>query len=538
MILSIKIKDDIWVSTRNSNVKLSKNFEESQNSVKTVCKIDYEKDKIFDEFISIISNNFKPSVVYNLYHFADAFKVAEIIINDYKSKAKKYNYTSSAVGQESGLEIETDLIGTNLLNNFCFSISDYPNEIQIGVLNDLKSRKIIDYYWIEGEIKKTIVDKKVGDNYNVQNKVKILPSQVNINQAQIVGDPFIFDVQNPLQIPASNNYIANELGIKLEKNRGAGATIICVEEYAILDLSNWKNKYIGSLWAKSFGGIDNTFDETKNHQLETLVTLFAKIPLGDTNKINQPEGIIPEANLVITSLGSKSESPNFTMKMTEMEKLRDFLLNISLELTKGNFRKSILLFEFSVEIQLRDNPLEHFFYPLTIDPEINRILNSRTLKNNIIAVTGSGNAAVNFDDRNKNIWGSDMSYTDLSINNPGLIVVGDATKNDDVFEIIYNKSDSLDAYIYTEIGITLMNNQIGSFRGTSASAAIAAGIITFLQGKALSSSQGKKSLTTQMIKNVFKGTFMKNYPNKILTQTTLRKLWSKCQAELKTSQHQ
>lgn len=537
MVLSIKIKDDIWIPTTNPNIKLSDNFEQAQNSIANIFKVNQEKDEVFNEFNTTIQDNFNPSETFNLYYLADGLEIAQVIIVD-DAFYNQFSSVSPSRPIETQTENAPNFDKSNLLNNFGYRISNYPTPEQFDILNDLKLQKIIDYYWIEGEINYLHDDEVLKDEYKIKEEVVVSVTETNESLALNLTEDFTIEIGKQKSIPASNNYYMKELGLKSEKNRGLGATIICMEQNATANLFKWKNKFIKDLKASTIPITSKDIDETQQHQLETLVTLFAKIPKGEKNVLNQPEGIIPEANLVVSSIyDSKMPFQDPLLKFSKMDVLRKTLMGISIEIIKGNLQNAILLFEFSINVPRSANDENPVSYPLSIDPEINRMLNSLILGKNVISVTGSGNAGISFDGNAGNIWNnSNLGYTDLSINNPSLIMIGDATKDKNTIKSVFNKSDSLDAYLYTDIGITKMNNKLTSFGGTSAASAIAAGIITFLQGKALIIPGGRKPLTTKMVKNVFKQTFMKNYPDKILTKHTLNDLWNKCQLELRNSQ--
>ena len=329
-------------------------------------------------------------------------------------------------------------------------------------------------------------------------------------------------------------------------NRGLGATIVSFEESATdnIDtiqksstlLTNFSSQ---AAFLPSVGSVSRAGN--LEHQINTLVTIFAKnIEPLNVNEF-QYDGIAPESNIVIISV--KPINNNDYMG-TVRRKLIDF--------QKLHFKNAILLFEFEADIYKGKRKIAIGRYPVAIFKDISRMLSYMVSQDNIIVVMGSGNMGIDFDKLKSPPWSfSTNTYHDLSKKNDSLIMVGAAQiDNNGGFmanigsldnENTNNISANLDVYMFTDFAIRGFNNELLRYGGTSASVAIIAGIIAFLQGKALPSFQDndlpvpnpqlKMPLTTAMIKRVFKNTFLKDaqYPKNVLSPTTLAQLWEECQ---------
>jgi hypothetical protein len=517
MILSIKIKDNIHISReKGREINFGGVYFEAQGLIKDVLKID--QDTKFEIFANAIFDNFKLSKkasnkAYNLYYHADPMKIAKslIKIDDFNT-----NYTrSNPAPMEDGL-----LSMDNYLNYFGFAIAKFPTKAQFAILNGLKASNIIENYWIEGETFQPDID---GTNLQTVNR-SVIPN--NLDGPSLTLNQFEIDL----------NY--NQL-----KKRGAGATIITFEESATNDLS------IISGYNTHLQGIDNNslsvstigfFEEEIGirHQLQTLVTLFSKNNGNQIIDDFELNGICPEANLIITSVFPLGDNDY-------LGKIRQILV----ELLNSELKNAVLLFEFVTNIyDKKDKSIVKTTLPASVYKDINKQLTLLARAKNFIVIEGAGNLGINFDNANKlneTIWNSDhLNYNNLSINNPFVMMIG-ATCLDINGKFVFsntNMSENFDAYMYTEYKTFGKDDLLTSFGGTSGAVAVAAGIVTYLQGRAIQEMTSpnldgqiderfriKKPFTVKNIKKAFENTFKKNLNQGILlTPTTIEALWEEC----------
>ena len=516
MILSVKIKDNIRVSNEKArDIAFGGNYFEAQNLIKDIFNIN--DDINFEIFANKIFDNFKFSKkvsnkTYNLYYLSDPIKIANTQLKLHRTNS---NYTSS-----NPAPLEENLLPlVNYLNFFGFVIAKFPTKSQFSILNKLKESDIIESYWIEG---KTFQPKP---NSTDNLLINSLTAQTTVEGQGLTLNQF----ENDLQF--------NHL-----KNRGLGATIIIFEESATNDLSVisgynscLKNFNNNNLSISTVGLFEE--DVSIKHQLKTLVTLFSKNNENQIIDNFELNGICPEANLIIASVFPLGEEDY-------LGKIRQILV----ELNNSEIRNTILLFEFVTNIYDKENTvIPKTTLPVSVYKDINEQLVTLAKSKNFIVIEGAGNIGINFDKANElkdTVWNSDkMSYNNLSINNPYVMMIGATRMENGVFVFIdTNMSDNFDAYMYTEYQIFGKDDSITSYGGTSGAVAVTAGIVTYLQGKAIQeiTSQNlngliderfriKKPLTVEIIKKAFENTFKKYSGNgTILTPTTIANLWEEC----------
>lgn len=467
MVLTIKLRDDIWVSSDDKAILWNSNYEEARRLLT-------KRFNIFGRFgnniLQNITQSFNPIECYNSYYLVDGIEIAKCI-NSCKNR--------------------TD----NFLNYFGLKIKKYPSIEQFTLLEKLRKETVITDYWVEG---------------NVHNNQPVASNR------------------EKSEIPNANHYI-NEFDLTKKKNRGRGATLITFEADATNDANILKqiNTYLRSFLKQSslisIVGEDNQNSIIKDffHQCHSLGTVFAKSYSRRKIKLI---GIAPKANLIVCSVRPLENND-------EMGMVRKKLI----ELNKSDLKNAVLLFEFETSVPFDNNVEKSVFYPINIYKDIAELLKNLKENKNFIIILGSGNGNINFDVKVDRPWiDRTQTYHDLSINSKSVIMVGATTKDlkGSFVKEPFNQSDNLDAYLYTDFntGVPLNNH-----KGTSAAAAIAGGVITYLQGKAI---QKGKILTLEIVKEVFKNTFMKNYPKVVLSPTTLQQLWEECEKQLKSSQHQ
>lgn len=524
MVLAIKIKDNINVFGLSlSKFNLGFGYIQAQDEIRSIFNINNDVD--FDTFQNSIFNNFefnpaKMIKAYNLYYLANSLEISKKILD---TQAFNFNQitTSSTVTDMNLLPLE------NQLNYFGFNIKKYPNKSQFLVLNDLKTQNIIESYWIEGDTSLPIISKTVS-----------LP-------------PLNPTVANALQNDLTNviNDYEKDLDYKLLNNRGLGATIIDFEEDATSDILIINNS---NIFLKNFSEdfstisfIGNNRNGDFGHQIFTFQVLFAQ---PDTNeKRFQVNGICPKVNTVISSLKP-------LLHDDYMASIRNNLT----EIQNLNMQNAILLFEFETDINPKKRKSPNGRFPVTIYPEINNRLEELVKMKNLIILQGSGNIGIDFDALTNAPWEfkTGAKYNNLKINNPNIIMVGGVKKDfNGVFQKIEssNTSKSMDVLMYSDILLMNLKNIPKRYGGSSAAVAVCAGIVAYLQGRALqgagNSPEGlpsgidntKRVLTVKIIKALFQKTFNKERSaGVLLSPFKLEELWIECQKELnlQPSQHQ
>lgn len=513
MVLAIKIRDNIRANRRTvSPITFGENYFDAINSINSIFNI--FDDLSFSNFANNIFTNFNCLRAYNLYYLADSNIIAETLIT-------QVSYNTNSISADPAITPESLPVVENLLNHFGFEITKYPNKGQFAILENLKNTGIIDYYWIEGDTHLPLIIKPI--NYTLMPE----PS-VEINNAGL-----LMQQENNVTV----NDFERDLKISNSINRGLGATIITFEEDATDDIAFLRestqllSEFLGnSVFAKIIGQVNRTgkFD----HQISTLVSIFGK----NSATITQPKlhfnGIATDANVIISSV--KPIPVNGDYMAVVRKKIT--------EIKSNNIVNGILLLEFEVDIYNGNSKKAIGRYPISIFNDITRMLSYMTSQNNTIVVMGSGNMGVNFDKLKNPPWASvKTKYNDLSKNDSSIIMVGATQNNNTDFvanigtlseENTNNISASLDVYMYTDFAIIGLNNQLMRYGGTSASVALVAGIIAFLQGKTTQNAGGNnKPVSTKIIKQVFKNTFLKKmkFPKNVLTPITLENLWIECQ---------
>ena len=523
MILTIKLKDDIRVNSNSASLfTLGDGYFQAVSSISGV--FNNFNDTGFSAFANEIFNIFTPIRAFNSYHLADSIQIANTLIE--QDKLVK-NYTSSNPSTlNSPLKAPE-----NLLNYFGFEVVNYPSESQFSVLEILKTNNTIDFYWIED---------KTGPFKEIIN----LPNQEYSNTPKFQASIF----QKGVEI--------NELEIDLKlsefNNRGKGATLIIFEQDATNDSAKIKkaSDYLNQFNKKSILAsiVGKPVDDSAiTHQIKTLATIFSKPPLSPTDSTFSINGIAPETQIVIVSVNP------FDSPISYMEIVRQRLWNIE----KLKLKNAILLFEFETDVFKENSEFSIGTYPISIYPDITNFLTYQSNQNNLISLTGSGDSGINFENVINAPWiDNKLKYNDLTKNIPSILTVG-ATKKDLENKFIAttstdgenqntantnNISKNLDVYMYRDFSVVGVNNTKVAFGGTSSSVAVMAGIIAFLQGKALLKNTELKQLsrnvtpiTTNLLKQVFKNTFIKKiaFPNNVLTPTSLKTLWEECQRLVK-----
>ena len=532
MILAIKIRDNILVHNKNraASISFGNDYFNAQTKLNTVFKL---SDTLsFTFFINQMAVLFPQKRGFALYHLADTIAVADSII-----ELDKHNKTILAGNPNPALD--TLFPVSNCLNFFCFEIENYPAPLILDELVKIKREffgklqfqfkdNIIEYFWIFGDI--TTPD-------------LISPSTLFPSPIISVGNSLL-----PADMPIINkNLFDTQLQLNDFRNRGQNITIIDIERDArngiesLLPSSQLPIKRNHGTFAQQQNDNPNVF----NHQLKCLVSIFAKSLPIDKNSNFELNGIAPEANIEFCSI-NPIDKPSYTLSK---------ILQILTEIDKRKINNIVLLFEFVIEIPIPENHNNPSNYPINIFKHITTTFFDRWAKSgrNITVVIGSGNDNLNFDIIENLPKPNAKVYNDLSKNQPNIITVGGANIIDGVFTVDRNSafSKNFDVYMYTNYA-TILDGDLQKFEGTSAAASLTAGIVAFLQSKALEEANLlmpspnkniKSPLTTAMIKQVFKNTFMKNIKPAInpaidgfvdvLTPTTLKTLWEECQKVIK-----
>ncbi len=544
MKLSIKLQDIIWISAKESKITWSPNYDVARKSIEELFDMNSLDNHPFEDFVTTIFKTFKPKNAHNLYYLADANLIVKNLIIDYE-----YNTLNTQIIRFS------DIPPINFLNFFGFEIDKIPTKKQVVVLEDLKKQNIVEYYWLENDIR--MIEPKTNPRHQIKK------SKSYFIDIEIYKDEIDIEIEanfsQSLNLTNEQDYVL-DLGLnKNNEKRGLGATIIDFEYDATdnLDLIR-KNQYLKNLFpnTKILGSMGQLSNNNLTHQDSTLTALFAKTPPNESFKIF---GLAPEANLIVCSLLPDSEKDLLKQFEKRKLKLNDILRKKLVELGGDIYQNSILLFEFELDIITGPNPkvTENSVYPTVTYPAViipdvseallklsNNNLNIGQRGKNIISVVAAGNKNRNFDEdfknkKNKAVFGN-FTYTDLKIANPGFMMIGVGKKNETTqkYEINkrYNNAGAIEAYFYDQIKLQNMN----VFEATSAATAIVAGIVAYLQGKALIETLNKQPLTIDIFKKLVKKTFMKNFPNNVLSPFNLKDLWQECENELKlnASQHQ
>lgn len=555
MVLAIKLTDNIFVPQSiidSGKHLLGLNYTLAQNKIKGLYTTSEESK--FNRFFTDIQTHIKPALMFNLYHLVDSLSISELLI------ANNLHNNDVRASDPNPLP-ELLLPIENYLNYLGFEVDKIPNENQLVILNILKKIGIISEYWLEGETRQIISSR------DVENK-DVFGDKVGVGFPSIIQNEF-----NAIQpINAGNtdileeNYLRN-LDFKKHENRGAGATIIIIESNATDDLKKIGNKVNISHFEKHRNAF-NSFGEMSEgniHQLKTLITLYG-------NRDKQIQGLVPQANLVVCSLRNiEGFEPNsfLNRKNDLLSLLRECLFKT----LNQDIKNAILLLEFESIIPLGDKfELTSEYFPSYIIYDIYKRLEEITTQQNTIVVGGVGNSSKNFNDLDPFPWKLEkpkgllkelrkkgFTYIDLTQRNLPFIMVSAVDKKvgdtDFTIEKESNYGKEVDIFMYTNFP---MGSDIENFDGTSAASAATAGIIAFLQGRALSiisllpenpNFQNVKPLTTQIIKRVFENTFMLEFQRNIQTplisektgfihKTSFIELWEECEKQLKTLQHQ
>lgn len=573
MVLAIKIRDNIFIPQAiidSGKHLLGLHFTVAQNNIKGLFTGNDES--LFNDFFNKILKVFEPDLVFGLYHLVDSLNISELLIAN-NLHNQNVIATNPQPRPEMFLPIE------NYLNYLGFEIKNPPNLLQLGVLVALKSENIISEFWLEGETR------QIKSSQDVDKK-DVFEDDVIIG----IGSNFVQNEFNPLQqlLPAGEAILENDilknLDFEKHENRGSGATIILIESDATGDLTVIDDK-VNIEHLKKLNAFDSFGEMSKGghpHQFQTLITLY-----GDST--GDVKGLAPNANLVVCSLRNIEgfKPKDFINRKNDLlSRLRQNLFNTikkdrnnALNTPEQGRKNAILLLEFETLIPL--GPLfqiESEYFPSYIIYDVYKRLKEITNQQNTIVVGGVGNSSKDFNDLDPFPWKltlkvksklklllKDKGYTyiDLTQKDLPFIMVAAVEKNENNSDFTITKESNygkeMDVYMYTNFNV---GRNVDTFKGTSGASAATAGIIAFLQGRALSGFVGnsdlpsptlpkRRKLTIQIIKRVFERTFMKTFPRDIQTlithkttglinKTTLEELWIECDKELKSlpSQHQ
>ena len=531
MVLAIKIRDNILVHNKNSaaSILFGNDYFNAQTKLNTVFNL---ADTLsFTFFIEQIANLFHPKRGFALYHLADTVAVADSIIELVK-------HNKDVLASNPNPTPNTLFPVSNSLNLFGFEIENHPSPLILDALTQLKRKlfgklqfqfteNIIEYFWIFGDITTPSL---------------ITPTTPFPSPIISVGNSLL-----PADMPMTNkNLFDVQLQLNDCQNRGQNITIIDIEKDArngienLLPSSQLPIKRNNGTFAQQQNDNPNVF----NHQLYCLVSIFAKaLPIGK-NLNFELNGIAPEANIEFCSI-NPIDKPSYAFSK---------ILQILTEIDKRKINNIVLLFEFVVEIPIPENHNEPSNYPINIFKHITTNFFDKWEKSgrNITVVIGTGNDHLNFDIIENLPKPNPKVYNDLSKNQPNIITVGGANFTGISFAVDRSSafSKNFDVYMYTNY-TTIPDMTSGTdrnFGGTSAAASLTAGIVAFLQSKALEEANllmpnpnknAKSPLTTAIIKQVFKDTFMQNIKPAInpaidgyvdvLTPITLENLWKECQ---------
>ena len=542
MVLSIKLRDNIFVPQTiidSGKYLFGLDYSAGQNVIRS---FNLTKDETsFDIFFTKILNLFKPNLVFNLYHLVNSVELAEAtLLNDYYNK----NIIATVPFPTSEMFRSTD----NFLSYFGFEIVKYPSKNQFDELVALKAQHIITHFWIEGNTQQI---QSVAKKRRSNSKLIPVSYDRDITQTQFQT------IVNPNSPQISTTDSIQNLAFENLPKRGAGATIISIEEDATDNrdkLSIGVNTAHFSDGSASFGILGKPRFGNE-HQINTLRTLY-----GDSKGFFK--GISPYANLIVCSLDymdpSASLNDNFVKKKTNVVNIISQIRKNLFTVYKQNFQNAILLFEFETWIPFSKKLNDGEYFPTAIIYDIEKWFSSLSKEGNIIVTCPSGNKSNDFDHLKTTPWKiRPLEYVDLTEKNLPFILVGATEVENGNFKVskATNYGKNLDVYMYTNFKVA----QNIFYIDTSGAVAVVAGIVAYLQGMALSvgnlSSQNSaqpQKLTTKIIKDVFKNTFMKGFPRDtqmdiisitrgIINPTvTLEKLWAECEIILKRqpSQHQ
>jgi hypothetical protein len=504
MVLAIKLRDNIFVPQAiidKVGHLFGENYSAAQNAIRGIYPSN--DDTSFDGFFNQIISLLNPSLIFNLYHLADSQMIANELIAD-----NNFNNNLLASDPNPDSALKRPLV--NFLNAFGFEIKKRPSKAILLILNGLKRIKIIQEFWLEGETFQ----------------------RGGFTTASI----------------SKNDYLKNLKYLDIP-NRGEGASIIIIESDATDDLAkigeevNIQHFVTGKIKFDRIG----VMRFGSEHQLLTLKTLYG-------NKKNTFEGLVPMANLVMSSLNKVpvQEQKLLTIFKAKKQYLLNLLRSILVEIDAQKYQNSVLLLEFETWIPLNsDEPNMGEIFPSYTIWDVKELLNKLAKKRNIIVVGGAGNSHKNFDKLNPNPSKNAQGYKYVDLNEKELpfIMVGGADKKLPNADFTINKDSNfgknIDVYMYTDFNL----EEKVKYGGTSGASAATAGIITYLQSKALAQnplSPNVKPLTTQMIKEVFRLTFMKNFQKSnprdltdksiglISTTTTFKDLWGECERQLRS----
>ncbi len=474
MVLAIKLRDNIFVPQiiiNNIENIFGENYSIAQSSIRGVYSSN--DDLSFTNFFNQIINVFTPNLIFNLYHLVDSQIIADELVAD-----KVFNNNQLASNPDPNSLLLRPLI--NYLNLFGFEIKNRPTRGQLLILKGLKMLNIIQEYWLEGET---------------------FRSESFQNNAPLLNE--------------GNNYLQNFNYLDIP-DRGAGVSLIIIEPDATKDLEkikvdvnvdNFMNGTISlnTLGIMGFGDI---------HQNLTLSTLY-----GD--KERTLEGLVPKVNLVVCSLNKPTLTDNLTkMFKSKQRTILNLLRSVLVEVNDKKFQNSVLLFEFETWIPLNKNePNTGENFPSFIIWDIKNKIDELVKKRNIIVIGGVGDSHKNFDPAP---WKNRDDYSYVDLNKPGLpfIMVSGVDRksnsNDFTINSKSNYGKNVDVYMYTNFNL----GKNGLFGGTSGASAAMAGVVTYLQGKALLKNsdnglpniQNSRPLTIQVLKKLIQSTFMLKFP--------------------------
>lgn len=527
MVLAIKLRDNIFVPfSASEEITFGNDYFQAQNIIQNILSYRYgsfvNTDELsFNEFLPKILKTFKPTLAYNLYYMAESLKISS-------SLDEKNNQNSNLLAANPSVTPEMLLPIENYLNYLGFEINKEPTSRQLKVLETLKGQTIIEQYWLEGETRQMELPKNISP----------IEPYLTINITDSSNTQFFIAPPQNLQ----NEYsIDLELNRGFESNQGLGTTIIIFEQTATNKFALLQKK-VNMQHLKRINGtslinsIGQVGASASDHQISTLATIFGNTETGT----NQVQGLAPKAKLVVSSLKDvQSQNHEGVDNHLDIEfvenkhKILSILRKVLVDLDVETYKNAIFLFEIETWVptkKITEDMHLGLYFPVFVISDIVKQINSLTKTKKMIFVGGAGNYTTNFDKKSSNLpWKLlKYDYVDLTKDDSQFLMIGAAQKNRNGYKV-HHKSNfckNMGAYLYTDYNL---GENIGEFGGTSGASAIAAGIITNLQGEAI---KNGTPLTTKIIREVFNRTFMHkrgDYPKNVLTPKTLAELWTVCQ---------
>jgi hypothetical protein len=233
----------------------------------------------------------------------------------------------------------------------------------------------------------------------------------------------------------------------------------------------------------------------------------------------------------VCSLNKTALTDDLTRRFKSKERtILNLLRSVLMEVNAKKFQNSVLLFEFETWIPLvKNEPNVGENFPSFIIWDIKNMIDELVNKGNLIVIGGVGDSHKDFD---PSPWKNKEGYSYVNLNQPGLpfIMVSGVDKKSNSNEFTINSKSNygknIDVYMYTNFNL----GKNGLFGGTSGASAAMAGVVTYLQGKALLKNsvtglpniQNRKPLSVQILKKLIQSTFMSKFPRAITTDLTDR----------------